>query len=64
MEWNFYYFYFLDGRVSVPMKWYDILNKTVNGNLLQYYIIYFVVNRHVYDPGQSLINDNFTVVTG
>ena len=38
-------------------------NGTLNGTLLYYYHLNFVVNSHVKDPGQSLINDNFTVVS-
>ena len=34
-------------------------NSTVNGTLLHYYPIDFVVNSHVQDPGQFIINDNF-----
>ena len=43
------------------MVWY--FNGIGNATLLHYYLIHFVVNSHVYDPGQSLINDNFTVVS-
>ena len=38
------------------------INGTVNGTLLHYYFINFVMNSHVKDAGQSLINDNFIVV--
>ena len=34
-----------------------------DSTLLHYYPIKFVVNVHVQDPEQSLINDNFTVVS-
>ena len=37
-------------------------NGTVNGTLLHYYLK-FCLHRHVKYPGQSLINDNFTVVS-
>ena len=46
--------------------WYlnSTINGTVNGTLLQYYLnINILVNSHVYGPGQSLINDNCTVVS-
>ena len=36
---------------------------TVNGLLLPYYLINIVVNSHFYGSGQSLMNDNFTVVS-
>ena len=36
-------------------------NSTFNVTLLHYYLISSGVNNHVY-PGQSVINDNFTVV--
>ena len=39
------------------MKWYSISNGTVNGDLLYYYLVEFVVNSHVKDLGKSLIND-------
>ena len=42
------------------MKGYSILTVLLT---LHYYLINFVVNSHVKDPGQSLINDNFTVVS-
>ena len=46
----------------VPMKRYGIL--MVSLMLLNCIItLYIVVNSHVYDTGQSLINDNFTVVS-
>ena len=45
------------------MKRYSILTNTVNGTLLYYYLMNFVMNSHVNDHGQSLINDNFTVVS-
>ena len=45
------------------MKWNNILMVLLT---VLYCIITlnFVVHRHVKYPGQSLINDNFTVVTG
>ena len=36
---------------------------TVNSISLQYYLINFVVKNHDQDPGQSIVNDNFTVVS-
>ena len=38
-------------------------NGTVKCILVLYYHLNFVGKCHVYDPGQSLINDNFTVVS-
>ena len=38
-------------------------NGTVNCILVHHYHLNFVVKCHVQDPGQSLINDNFTVVS-
>ena len=35
----------------------------VNDTLLHYYLKDFVVNGHVQDPEQSLINDNLTEVS-
>ena len=47
------------------MVWYGIsINEMVEyfkGTLLHFYRINFVVNSHFQDPGQFLINDNFTV---
>ena len=37
-------------------------NSTVDGTLL-HYLINLVVNNHDKDPGQSLINDNYTMVS-
>ena len=37
------------------MVWYS--------TLLHYYLMNFVVNNHVQDLGQSLMNDNLTVVS-
>ena len=39
------------------------LNFSVNGTLLHYYHINFVVNSHVWDHGQSLVNENLTMVS-
>ena len=41
--------------------WY--FNGTVNSTFLHYYLMNFVVNSHVKDPGQSLKNDNLTMVS-
>ena len=49
--------------VSVPMKWYGILMVLLTVIYCHYYHIDFVVNSHISDPGQSLINDNLTVVS-
>ena len=38
-------------------------NGTVNSTSLHYYLMKFVVNSHVQDPGQSFTNDNFTVAS-
>ena len=41
--------------------WYFI--SAVNGTLLHYYHINFVINSNLQDPRQYLMNDNFTVVS-
>ena len=41
--------------------WY--FNGTVNSTFLHYYLINFVLKSHVKDLGQTLINDNLTVVS-
>ena len=41
----------------------SFLNGTVNGTLLHYYHLMFVVTSHVQDNGRSSICDNFTVVS-
>ena len=38
-------------------------NNTVTGTLLHYCLINFVMKSHVQDPGQFLVNNNFTVVS-
>ena len=53
------------------MIWYSIgtnepvwhFNGTVNSTFLHRYHINIVVKSHVKDPGQTLINDNFTQVS-
>ena len=52
---------FKNVTVSVPMK-PQYFNGTVNGTLLHYYLENFVVHSHFQNPGQSIINDKFTVV--
>ena len=53
--------------ISLPLKWYIIMVFAGYRFLffieLVLYLINFVVNSHVWDTGQSLINDNFTVVS-
>ena len=73
-----YFFYdsnnFSVGMIYVEERnsiWYRIgtnavvqyFDGTVNGTLLHYYHINFVVNIHVKNLGHILINDNFTVVS-
>ena len=49
------------GMVLVLMKWYSISMVLIfTITLFDYCLINFC---HVYDPGVSLINDNFTVVS-
>ena len=43
------------------MVWY--LNGSANDTLLHPYHINFVVNSHIKDPGQSVINDEFTSIS-
>ena len=40
----------------------EMVMVLLNGTLLHYYLV-FVVNSHVKDPGQSLMNDSFTLVS-
>ena len=54
------------GRVGYTNKTVTCFNGTVNcmyfvASLL--YTIHLVVNSHVKDPGQSLINNDFTVIS-
>ena len=37
------------------------VHGTVNNTLLHYYLINFFVNSYFYDPGHSLVNENFPV---
>ena len=55
-----------DEQNGIGMGWLKRLstfNRNVNRAVLNYYFINPVVNSHVTDPGQSLINENFTVAS-